>query len=464
MLRATIFLGLGLLLAGPALAETAASEHGAYLLPDEDSSSVSLAHHEVTGLQAAFVGFGESNGDTLYYAVCRNDSCEQNEDWEAVSLPLHQAVKAQLALTAEGKPRILGAGWNSEQANGTSYYFAQCDSDCLDADNWQIGKVMSTADGLMSNIGRHRLPERSFALDEHGNPRFMVSDSNYSVEPDHYGGFYMSCESYCTEARNWSETNLANQAGYSSESFSYPVLALSSGGGARLIAGVYAFDEEGNDLPDGLYYYECDHGCETRANWQRTRVIDQGSGSYPNPTWSMDLTEDGRPRVALFTGYGTEIEGLDQQLLYIYCDEGCTAPEGENWFGYPLGLGNGVGESPDIKLDADGVPHVAFTTNGFELGFASCTGGCEDSKSASWTSDFAERSEVAAADRPTAIPYTCDGEVWNGMAPSLTLAKGRPVIGYNLAVEARCLYKEWGKPEIVYEFHEIWRGARVVRP
>ena len=437
---------------------------GAYFAPEEESSSASLAFHAERGLQAALVGFGEGNRDTLYYGLCAGGDCTQDAAWSRVALKLPQAVKAQLALTPEGAPRILGAGWSPEGGNGTDYYYAECDFDCLDEGNWRIGKVVSTADGIMSNISRNRLPERTFALDESGRPRFMVSDSNYLVEPDHYGGFYMACESDCTEATSWTETNLANQVGYNTESFNYPVLALGSNGSARVIAGVYAFDEEGNDLEDGLYYYECDGDCERRENWSRTRVISQGSGSYPNPTWSMDLTADGKPRVALFTGYGVDVEGLDSQLLYIYCDQDCTGAEGENWSGYPLGLGDKVGESPDIEIDSSGIPHIAFTTDGFELGYAMCTGDCENPDKASWDGDFAERSETAAADRPTALPFTCDGEVWNGMEPSLALIADKPMIAYGLSVEARCLYKEFGKPEITYEFHEIWRGSRVIRP
>lgn len=437
---------------------------GAYFVPADKTSSASLAYHTVTGLQAAFVGFGEGNGDKFYYGLCAGGDCTEDAAWTSVALSLPQAVKVQLALTPEGAPRILGAGWSPDQANGTDYYYAECNRDCLDAANWRVGKIMSTADGLMSNISRDRLPERTFALDESGRPRFMVSDSNYLIEPDHYGGFYMSCERNCTEASSWTETNLANQVGYNTESFSYPVLALGPNGSARVIAGVYAFDEAGNDLEDGLYYYECAGDCAERSNWRRTRVISQGSGSYPNPTWSMDLTEDGRPRVALFTGYGVDVEGLDSQLLYIYCDADCTAAEGENWYGYPLGLGDKVGESPDIEIDSRGIPHIAFTTDGFELGYGLCTSDCEDPDKAAWTADFAERSDAAAADRPTALPFTCDGEVWNGMAPSLALVSDKPMIAYGLSVEARCLYKEFDRPEITYEFHEIWRGARVMRP
>lgn len=437
---------------------------GAYFAPEEETSSASLAYHEVTGLQAAFIGFGQDNRDALYYALCAGGDCAEDAAWSHVALELPQTVKAQLALTPEGAPRILGAGWAPDQANGTAYYYAECDTDCLDKSNWRIGKIATTADGLMSNIGRERLPERTFALDDKGRPRFIVSDSNYSVEPDHYGGFYMSCERDCTLASNWTETNLANHVGYNTESFSYPVLALGANGSAKVIANVYAFDEEGNDLEDGLYYYECAGNCTVRGNWSRTRVIGPGSGSYPNPTWSMDLTADGRPRVALFTGYGADVEGLDSQLLYLYCDTDCTAAEGENWYGYPLGVGDDVGESPHIAIDSHDIPHIAFTTDRFELGYAVCTASCEESREAKWDADFAERKDTAATDRPTALPFTCDGEVWNGMEPSLALVADKPMIAYGLSVEARCLYKEFGKPEITYEFHEIWRGSRVMRP
>ncbi|PXA97853.1 hypothetical protein DMC47_11935 [Nostoc sp. 3335mG] len=437
---------------------------GAYFAPADETTSAALAFHAATGLHAAFVGFGEGNKYILYYALCSGGDCTEDANWQRVPLDLPRGVKAQLALTPEGRPRILAAGWSNEAANGTDYYFAECDTGCLGKENWRMGRVVSTADGLMSNIFRTRLPERSFALDARGNPRFIVADSNYHIEPDHYGGFYMSCDRDCSKARNWTETNLANQSGYSTESFSYPVLALGPDGSAHVIAGVYAFETDGTDLEDGLYYYECPDACEERHNWQRTRVIGQGSGSYPNPTWSMDVTEDGHPRVALFTGYGVDIEGLDQQLLYIYCDADCTAADGVNWFGYPIGVGDGIGESPDIALDSAGVPHIAFTTDSFELGYVYCTNACEVSEDAAWNLDFAERSATAAADRPTALPYTCDGEVWNGMAPRLALVADHPMIAYDLSVEARCLYKEFDKPEITYEFHEIWRGSRVVRP
>jgi hypothetical protein len=70
-----------------------------------------------------------------------------------------------------------------------------------------------------------------------------------------------------------------------------------------------------------------------------------------------------------------------------------------------------------------------------------------------------------STERPTALPFTCDGELWNGVSPQIALtAEGRPVVAYDVSVQGRCLYHEDGTPEtdVTYEFHEIWRGARVV--
>lgn len=437
---------------------------GTYFAPAIHTNSASLAYHAGTGLHAAYAGFGNQKGDAMMYARCVVADCTGPDAWRVVELPLPQAVKVQLALTPSGQPRLLGAGWSEGGANATDYVYAECDSNCLDRASWTLGTIMSTADGIMSNISRSRLPERSFALDEAGRPRFIVSDANYLVEPDHYGAFYMACDRDCTRARNWTETNLANQSGYVFESFSYPVLALAPGGKARMIASVYAFDENGTDLEDGLYYYECDRNCSTRANWSRTRVIERGSGSYPDPTWDLKTAADGTPRLAFFAGDGMTDAGLSRQLIYAWCETDCTAPEGANWFGYPLGLGEGVGEGPSLALDGDGAVHMAFVTGGLDLGYATCTSDCENPDGAPWDARLAEAEGAAASARPTALPYTCDGEVWNAMAPSLTLVGRHPLIGYDISVEARCLYKEFGRPEVTYQFHEIWRGARLIRP
>ena len=109
----------------PAVTGTAAIDmdgpaSGAYLAPEVESSSGTIAFHSASGLHAAYVGFGEDNNDTLYYAHCPSGTCSEDAGWTSVALDMPQGVKAQIAVTPEGRPRILGAGWKNEQANGTT--------------------------------------------------------------------------------------------------------------------------------------------------------------------------------------------------------------------------------------------------------------------------------------------------------------------------------------------------------
>jgi len=434
-----------------------------YFDPEHETTSSATAHNADTGLHAGYSGHGEPFADNVFYARCVEADCTSDTAWQKLALDVPRATKIQLALTPAGMPRILASGWSDVNANGTAYYYGECNTACLDASNWTLLKVAETADGVMDNIFGGDLPERNFGLDAEGRPRFAYTDANYHVEPDHYGLFYMSCDADCGTLANWVETNLANHVDYATESFNAPVLGFAADGKVGMLDNVYAFNPDGSDTEDGIYYYECLRDCTTKANWQRTRVIEPGSGSYPNPTWDFEMLPDGRPRIALFAGYGMKTEGLDYQLIYAWCDDDCTETDGANWYGGSIGLGEKIGESPDLEMTSDGKPVIALLNDASEIAYAYCKTDCENPDGAAWEADFGERTDAAAADRPTALPFTCDGEVWNGHSPSLTLIGDQPMIGYELAVDARCLYKEVGRPEITYEFHEIWRGARFVR-
>jgi hypothetical protein len=64
---------------------------------------------------------------------------------------------------------------------------------------------------------------------------------------------------------------------------------------------------------------------------------------------------------------------------------------------------------------------------------------------------------------PQAIPSGCDSDVWEGLAPVLSLDKnGNPRIAYDVSVEARCLYDDPndGQPPY-YKFIPVWRAARL---
>jgi hypothetical protein len=126
-------------------------------------------------------------------------------------------------------------------------------------------------------------------------------------------------------------------------------------------------------------------------------------------------------------------------------------------------VGEGHGEMAALALDPDGHPRMAFRTSGGELAYAWCDESCESLDQTGWQATLVEGQGDLSAARPVALPFTCDGEVWEGLAPQMALLPdGRALVAYDVSVEGRCLYQEFGEPEITYEFHQLWRGARMV--
>ena len=91
-----------------------------------------------------------------------------------------------------------------------------------------------------------------------------------------------------------------------------------------------------------------------------------------------------------------------------------------------------------------------------------CDDNCE-SDTGEWTADLVDATASFQDDRPTALPFHCDGEIWQGFMPRMTLRGDTPWFAYDVVVEARCLYKEIGDPDPrpTAVFHEIWRGSRL---
>ena len=446
-----------LLVASPNFAFAA----GSYFAPAQESASAAIVADGNGVLHAAHTGYDAPNKGHVYYRTCAAD-CLKPEAWRTLDLAFADPIGVQIAVTPEGAPRLLVINYATGGGMAKAYDYAFCDADCLDEDNWMITRVAGLAERPLSGLFQYRIPERTFAVDASGQPHFIYVDANYSVEPDHYGAFYMTCLEDCGRAGNWIETDLAGHVPerYMTEQFDQPALAVTPDGKLRMIASVYPFDEQGNQLEQGLYYLECDQNCIDKANWSRTRVIDTGSGSFPNPTWDIEVLDDGRPRAVLFAGAGMKDKGLDKQLIYLWCDAGCDSDA--NWYGNIRGWAKGAGESPDLEINGRGQPRIAALGELGDLAVVSCETNCE-SDEGEWTAAYVEETGTAAADRPTAIPFHCDGELWLGYMPRLALAGDTPWFAYDLVVEARCLYKELGDPDPrpTAIFHEIWRGSRL---
>jgi hypothetical protein len=430
---------------------------------EQESASIAVARHKDESQHAAFTGYDGPTKDRIYYATCEGADCGGNPDeWTKAEITFPGARKVQLALTSDGRPRLYVISYAApdKTSYNRTYSYGECDSGCTDASNWKFADIANSGDNLLSEVLGMRTPDRTFAVESKDRPRFIYTDANYSIEPDHYGAFVMACDADCTDKANWTETDLALHFGHTHEQFTKPVLAAAKDGSLGVATNVYALDEAGRQTKQGIYFYGCRNDCATRANWSRAYVNEAGGGSYPSPTWDLAFTADGKPRIVQFAGNGLEErKDLAHELIYLWCDTGCT--KDASWNGSTVQPGNGIGESADLVLDDEGKPRIAMLTKHAETALAVCDVDCE-SNTAKWRFSLVEPIATPQKERPKALPFHCDGELWQALMPSLAVNGDTATVGYDMLVSARCLYKHFQDPIPSSTFHEIFHGTRIV--
>ena len=385
------------------------------------------------------------------YLYCAQ-ACSNGESWSGVSMG--ELVKdIQLALTPQGRPRIL---YRTDTAdNGSAFFYAVCEQDCTNPGQWTITQVASNRGMTPVELRPDEQPNRYFALDPEGRPRFVYSDRNTWITPDHVGTFYAFCNQACTQAENWSETRINQDNGNHSrfEKFLYPSLAFTRAGQPRVVA-------DGTSMQDEffLYYLACDAGCDNIAGWQRAPLFERGSG--PNIAYDVEIDAAGHPRVVFYQGALLEAKG--DRLSYAWCNGNCLDAGG--WQRVELGLAAGDGQDPDLELDAAGRPRIAYAlSSAGGLGYAQCSARCEEA-GAAWQFEVVETHTDLANAWTVPIPPHCDGGIWGGLTPSLSLtANGTPRMAYDATYHARCWYDdETDQWEPWPQFSLVKRAVRVV--
>ena len=414
------------------------------------TSSASIATDAQGGTHLAHVfyhGLAENVPNAGVYSFCGRD-CDKPASWKSVRLGV-EVNEIQLALTPQGDPRILYR--TRDTNNGWKFYYGACDDQCTDAARWTLTHIASNEGMAPIEISGDELPQRYFALDPAGRPRFVYNDR----APQHYGTYYRFCDQNCSDVGNWGEVRITKDNGnsgpYRDEDYFYPVLTFSPSGQPRVVA-------DGVTLQDEffLFYLACDGGCDNVANWQSAPLFPRGNGV--EFSYDVEINAQGDPRIAYYEG--AHVGGGGNVLNYAWCNDGCTNPA--NWQRAQLGLAVLDGQEPDLELDGAGRPHIAYALyKDGGLGYSTCSSACESS-GAQWRHQVLESRTQLAQAVSVALPLICSGGIWDGLTPSLSLdGGGNPHIAYDATFHARCHYVGEDKWEPWSEMNLVWRAVRV---
>ena len=364
------------------------------------------------------------------YRYCAT-RCDDPASWKEIQLGSH-ARSVQLKLTPAGKPRLLIGADSAVYVGGRDYFYATCDADCTQAGAWAMTRIFSGRVPASNLDNDDELPQRGFALDPQGRPRFVVFDENQLAAPEHFGLFYLSCDVRCDQPAAWSETLITLATRYEVERVAQPALSFSQDGKPRIATA--QFFPVGS-RPAVLMYLACDDACNRTASWGRAELMPRGSGSEP----SVDIAVDGngRPRIAFYQE--ALLEGRGKRLFYLACDDACLDPA--RWQGVDVGLGVFNGQEPDLELDALGRPRIAYADwEKGGIGFAWCNQDCVGA-SGNWQHRIVEDRDALYQAWPVAYPAHCTGGLWNTLTPTLALPPSGPAqIAIDATYHARCLY------------------------
>ena len=420
------------------------------------TSNADITLDKAGGMHMAYYYYEASGSDAPTSAVYRYcpRACAEAANWHGVELG-QEINETQLALTPSGKPRLLLRATSTVQNGGKDYLYAACDANCTDRANWQVTTVATSYGTDIFDTSDDSVPQRSFALDPQGRPRFVFLDRNYVIEPDHYGLFYTACNTQCTNAQNWTQTLISavvkGDFSFDWEVVTYPVLTFTSQGQPRLLADMYPL--QGGTA--GIYYFGCDKGCDQFDNWQRIYLFDRGAGT--KVSWDLEMDSHDRPRIAFYKGEGGDV---GEKLYYVYCNENCFASQ-DSWGMNGPGLPAQNGKHPDLALDAQGRPRIAYIDSADGLSYTWCNTDCEGE--GGWTYQQIESGESLYSAWPVPYPLSCDASLWQALTPVMQLdAAGNPAVAFDATYYARCLYQDPSTPNDppYYHFHLVMRAVR----
>lgn len=382
------------------------------------------------------------------YAYCATQ-CDQRTSWQQVGIG-DRIREVELELTAAGAPRLLVTAESTVVAGGRDYTYAACDTGCTDPAAWTVTRVASATTPF---DGGDAFAQHAFALDSTGAPRFVYYDQNRAA--GHAGLFLASCDAQCDDAGQWRELLLTRSNLRGEERAYHPSLAFSPDDRPRVLsADFFAIAS----TQASLGYLACERYCDDSANWERVVLAPRGTGARASADLAVDA--GGSPRIAFYQE--ALPGGRGQRLVWMACDGGCL--QADSWVTLDLGRGAASGQEPDIELDGQGRPWIAFLDAARGgVGITTCDSTCVDLRR--WRFGHVEDHTDLARVWPGGYPQGCGNGAWNAAAPSLVLPSGdAPLVGFDATYHATCLYDEIPEDDIppVTAPHEIERAVRLV--
>lgn len=421
---------------------------GFFIIPTPDielpTSHPTAAIDPAGGVHVAFTpqsAAAQSPTRPAYYGYCAAN-CTSPEAFTI--LHLGDGVDfVSLALDPQGRPRLLLRAPAQSGAIFIFQYWA-CDSNCLTLGQWRSGAIGYT---YTRPIGWVEPFIHSFALDQAGRPRFVYYDNGADYEDPHKGAFYAYCDSDCTNAAQWGEVRLLDDA--HSRDFD---LAFGPEGQPRLVYATYNSDA----LTQPVAYAECNQMCHLAENWTTTVLADTASASVAHfAVFALDVDSNGKPHVALYTGTGAGGSLSPNTLYYLTCGA-ATCAQAQVWHALNVGFPTTHGEEGvDLALDTQNRPHLAYhapMAAGFGLQYAWCDADCSTSAQG-WRTQQMEASEEVNAELPIPAWPGCAFPQCNPPVPPCTISTWDSGLRPALALDSA------DNPAIAFDAHHEQGGA-----
>jgi hypothetical protein len=270
---------------------------GSFFLPlirDKDGVALGATLPDIAvdaagGLHAVFTA-RESDGSgkrrPAYYAYCASN-CDSTAKFSTIALG-DGYERAEIQLTAANAPRLLLT--RAISIGEFQYQYWTCDRECLQEGNW-TGVV--PAEGRVKLFSSASQKQRTFALDQQGNPRFVYALDPFGADSP-TGTLLASCNADCTQASNWRSTQLTEYQ------WANAALVINKAGLPRA---VYTYTSTGADAV--LKYLECSQPDCAGVNNHLLLTFTTESGVYSTNEFSLRLTTKDEPRIAVYAGTGT---------------------------------------------------------------------------------------------------------------------------------------------------------------